>query len=318
MGTVALTLAAYALAIGSAPAAGADPARALTWLLFIGSSAHVASTGWFSFLPQVRGYARTRPRRYLIAPAALVAGTALVAAVLAPQRFVWLLLVFFAWQFFHFQKQNLGLAALAGVSHGVGSLDGTERGAIMATGIAGIAGLLWHPELLQLGVRPPLRLGFSLAGAAFALGVAFGLWCLGRRPRSQRPAPFVVVYLMGLLFFAPVFLFRSPYAAVAGLTIAHGLQYLLLMGFVAGGGPTGHRRTISLAVLVNATLLGGLALNAASHLHDAQPVGRALFGAYLGVVMAHFVIDAGIWRLRDSFPRQMLTARVPYLLKPVR
>ena len=192
MGTVALTLAAYALAIGSAPAAGADPARALTWLLFIGSSAHVASTGWFSFLPQVRGYARTRPRRYLIAPAALVAGTALVAAVLAPQRFVWLLLVFFAWQFFHFQKQNLGLAALAGVSHGVGSLDGTERGAIMATGIAGIAGLLWHPELLQLGYAR--RCGWVSASPAppspsaspSVCGVSAGVHDpSGRRPSSS-------------------------------------------------------------------------------------------------------------------------------------
>jgi hypothetical protein len=30
--------------------------------------------------------------------------------------------------------------------------------------------------------------------------------------------------------------------------------------------------------------------------------------------MAHFVIDAGIWRLRDEFPRQFLTSRLPYLL----
>jgi len=26
-----------------------------------------------------------------------------------------------------------------------------------------------------------------------------------------------------------------------------------------------------------------------------------LFGAYLAVVMTHFVIDAGVWRLRDEF-----------------
>jgi hypothetical protein len=37
---------------------------------------------------------------------------------------------------------------------------------------------------------------------------------------------------------------------------------------------------------------------------------------YLGVVMAHFVIDAGLWRLWDAFPRRFLTARMPYLLRP--
>jgi len=30
--------------------------------------------------------------------------------------------------------------------------------------------------------------------------------------------------------------------------------------------------------------------------------------------MAHFVIDAGLWRLRDSFPRRFLASRTPYLL----
>jgi len=30
--------------------------------------------------------------------------------------------------------------------------------------------------------------------------------------------------------------------------------------------------------------------------------------------MAHFVVDAGLWRLRDQFPRQMMLARVPYLM----
>jgi hypothetical protein len=30
--------------------------------------------------------------------------------------------------------------------------------------------------------------------------------------------------------------------------------------------------------------------------------------------MAHFVIDASLWRLRDPFPRAFLAARVPGLL----
>jgi hypothetical protein len=61
-------------------------------------------------------------------------------------------------------------------------------------------------------------------------------------------------------------------------------------------------------------LLGGVALEKASHLHGAAPAQRLLFGAYLGAVMAHFVIDAGLWRLRDTFPRAFLARRVPYLV----
>jgi hypothetical protein len=113
-----------------------------------------------------------------------------------------------------------------------------------------------------------------------------------------------------------VFLFESPYAAVAGLTLAHGFQYLLIMGLVAGGESDAQRRVLSVMVLFNVALLGGLALAGASYLHDSTGWSRALFGAYLGVVMAHFVIDAGLWRLRDEFPRQLLARRVPYLVAP--
>ena len=73
---------------------------------------------------------------------------------MSPDRFTWLLLGFFAWQFFHFQKQNLGMDALAGVSAGVGSVRPGERHALVAVGLCGIIGLTAHPELLQLGVDP--------------------------------------------------------------------------------------------------------------------------------------------------------------------
>jgi hypothetical protein len=113
-----------------------------------------------------------------------------------------------------------------------------------------------------------------------------------------------------------VFLFRSPYAAVAGLTIAHGLQYLLLVGLISGA-PTGRAPArVGILMFVNIALVLGLALNQASHLHGSGGAGRLLYGAYLGMVMAHFVIDAGLWRLRDEFPRAFLTERLPFLLVP--
>jgi hypothetical protein len=35
---------------------------------------------------------------------------------------------------------------------------------------------------------------------------------------------------------------------------------------------------------------------------------------FIGVVMAHFVIDAGLWRMRAKFPREFLQSRLPYLI----
>jgi hypothetical protein len=315
-GTVALSLVAVAGAIALAPSGSVPPGRALQWLLFVGSSVHVAATGWFFTVPEVRAYAKSHPGRYLVTPGLLVAGGASVAALVPASDLTWLLLPFFGWQFFHFQKQNLGLAALAGVSCGIGSVRPAERRAIVAAGLAGIVGLVVHPELLQLAVRPPFRWAFPVAAAAFAFSVLVGLIAVARRPAAQRRASFLVVYALSLGFFLPVFVFASPYAAVAGLTIAHGYQYLLIVGLVAGGRRDGRSPAVSLVLLINIALLGGLGLNVASHLHDGVPAVRLIFGAYLGILMAHFVVDAGLWRLRDRFPRTFLTERLPYLLVP--
>ncbi len=311
-GTLTVTLAAFAAAIALAPPASAAPVRGLTWLLFVGSSVHVASTGWLYTLPEIRDHARQHPARLVLLPAALILAAAVLAGALSPAAMAWCLLPYYAWQFFHFQKQNLGMAALAASSRRATPLRPVERRALMAAGYAGIAGLIAHPGLLQLHLDPGLGLIYPVAAAAFAAAVAVGVIAVARRPGGG--AAFGAVYLTSLCFFGPVFAFGSPYAAVGGMTIAHGLQYLLLVGLVAGGNGQLAGRAVRLAVLCNVALIGGAALSAASHLHGAALAGRLVFGAYLGAVMAHFVVDASLWRLRDPFPRAFLASRVPGLL----
>jgi hypothetical protein len=318
--TAALTMGAITAAVALAPPASAPPARALSWLLFTGSSVHIAATGWLFTLPEVRAHARRRRVRYFWVPACLVTATAAAAAVIPPATASWLLLPYFCWQFFHFQKQNLGLAALAASSCRVKPLGMIERRALRWSGIAGIAALAAHPALLQLrmqwalGTVFPRDALFPLAAAGFTVAVVAGLAALARRPLADRPGGFCVMYAVSLLFSLPLFLFGSPYAAVGGMTAAHGLQYLLLVGLVAGGVRHTARRLVRLGLLANIALAGGALLSTASHLHGSGPAGRVLFGAYLGAVMAHFVVDAGLWRLRDAFPRQFLAGHLPFLV----
>lgn len=315
--TVVITAGAFGATIGVAPPSSAPPARGLAWLLFLGSSVHVASTAWLYTLPEVHSYSLQRPIRYVWIPIGLVLTAAATAAALPPAAMTWLLLPYFAWQFLHFQKQNLGIAALAASSVGVTSLRRTERRALVVAGGAGIVGLMAHPALLQLGVQTGAG-GLFIVGALLFVGaVGYGLVSLVRRPSHERPAGFCAIYLLSLLFSLPIFIFRSPYAAVGGMTIAHGFQYLLLVGLVAAGSRRGRTRVLRIALFCNVALLGGVVLGGASHLHGSAPPVRLLFGAYLGAVMAHFVIDAGFWRLRDPFPRQFLARHLPYLVPRV-
>ena len=310
--TAAVTAAAVATAIAFAPPAGASPARALTWLLFTGSSVHVASTGYLLTIPAVRRYTRAHPVRCWLAPAALIGGTAAAAALISPAAFLWLLLPYFGWQFWHYQKQNVGLAALAAAAGGLRPLGRAERWPLLAAGLAGAAGIIARPGLLGLQMVPVARPVLPFALAVYLAAAAAGLVALARRRATERDAGFCVLYLLGLAFSLPVFAFSSPYAAIGGLTVAHGLQYLLLVGLVAGAGAARAGRSMRLLYLANIALIGGFALSAASHLHDAVAPGRILFGAYLGVVMAHFVIDAGLWRMRDPLARDFVTTHLPF------
>ena len=258
-----------------------------------------------------------------MAPSVLLACAVAACALLPSAVFSVVLLVFFGWQLWHYQKQNLGLASLAAASARVPSLRSGERRCIVASGIGGLLALVAHPDVLQLvSWRPPERaattafvLAVIVLGTSAAAAVAFVV----RRWQAVTTTPAAsAVYLIAAAFPLPLAVATSPYAAVGGLTLAHGLQYLLLVGQVVVGpsdapcrGACGVRLVAVLGVVVAAAGI----LAAASHLHvDGLVMARAAFGAYLAVVMTHFVVDAGLWRLRDEFPRRWLAQRIPQLL----
>src|SRR5262249_44333196 len=151
------------------------------------SSGHVASTAWVYGLPDVRAHVAGHLRRYAVVPAILVLATAVIAVALPPRGLTWLLLPYFGWQFFHFQKQNLGLAALAASSSGVPGLTRRERHAILAAGWSGVAGLMARPGLLQVAVSPHLGAAFRGCEIAYGAAAITGLGMFLRRPRPARP-----------------------------------------------------------------------------------------------------------------------------------
>jgi hypothetical protein len=320
-GVVLVTSGGLAAGVMLAPAApksattvSLSSAGALGWLLFVGTSVHVAATGCLFMLPEVRGIARRNRRRCWWAPAGLMALAPLVSALVSPSRLALALLVVFAWQFWHYQKQNLGMVALATGSHRVAAPTRGERRAIRSAGISGVLGLIAHPRLLGVDVRFPLAPLWVLAEVLLAASAGCGLVLLARRHRADRPYAFSAIYVLSLLFWAPLFVFGSPYAAVGGLTIAHGFQYLLLVGLVLAGPASTSSRTVRLGLALNMALLAGALLSWASHMHSSPAPFRALFGAYMGVLMAHFAIDGHLWRLRDPAVRAFVAARAPFLV----
>jgi hypothetical protein len=323
-GSIGITAGISALVLVLARIKSVSADEVLGVLIVFGYTGHVASTAWLARFPEVRSMIRHRPVRLLVTPAALIVGACVAVSLLPSSSRAWLLLGFFVWQFAHFQKQNLGLAAMSARARGAPGLSRVERRALLLAGVSGIAALVAHPSLLDL--HPGYRLVwlFFLAGALWIGSVLTGLMAMTRRPRVDQPPALSLCYASGLLFFGPVFVFRSPYEAVAPLVIAHGVQYLWLLGTMAADrrssserpGPLGPR-TGSLVVFGCLVLAGGLILSLLSGLHAARSDNvRLLYALYLGLVMTHFVMDATLWRGRDEWSRHFLATRVPFLADP--
>jgi hypothetical protein len=136
-----------------------------------------------------------------------------------------------------------------------------------------------------------------------------------RRLRDLRAAPLRELVLLTLmLFYLPLFVFEDPLSAVFVYLVAHGLQYLVFMGFVVRRPDP--RRLRNWGLLVAATLLIGGSIDLARLPGRWGGVGPALLGASYGLVIWHFLLDAGVWRLRESFQRGYMAERFDFLRTP--
>jgi hypothetical protein len=314
LATVAATVISLVTAALFAPARDDHAGDGLLALLFVGYAMHVAASGWLVVLHDVRSCVRRHRVRFVAVPAALVVAACTAVPLLGAVPLQLGLEVFFAWQLFHYAKQNVGIAALASVSLGAGPLRRLERRCVVVAGCWGIVAFLARPELLDLRDPPAFPALFSVAALGFGVTVVVGLAAVARRPRHERPLQLVACLATSLAFTAPMYLAHTAIGAVGGMTIAHGLQYLILVGLIAARGPSGRSgRWSRIGSLVAVALLGGVFLKATSHLSHTPGPARAVFGVYLGLLAAHFVIDAGLWRLRDPAARAFVTRALPDL-----
>ena len=281
-------------------------------LTFVGANFHVASTAWFYTDRPMRSYFRARPLRYLVIPGLLIAGSAAVFHFVDPSWRGYLLAAFFCWQLWHYQKQNMGLLSFVAAGTDGVPMSVWERRTLAVAAFAGILGFF---SLASIGL-PTWASEFRWlhdAGAVVYLlsPVAFCV-AMAKTPALRTNRPRLACLLFGMLFFAPTFLFTDWISATLSYALAHGLQYLVFMAFVSIGRPN---PIASLAILLGLGTLGALALNAAILAPDWLdfPYGYAAYGAFVGVVMAHFVLDAGLWRLREPFQRSYMREKFYFI-----
>src|SRR5262249_10978205 len=126
-------------------------------------------------------------------------------------------------------------------------------------------------------------------------------------------------FLTLTLFFAPMFLSTNIDVAFFSYAIAHGLQYLVFMTVLVVSvaaregrrGISGPMLLIVLAIGVPVAVLGFWMtdLKTSERARSSFAIATALdfvVGMILGGTLAHFVVDAGAWRLSQPTIRQFV------------
>ena len=272
---------------------------------------HVMSTVWFGADPDYRPVLRAHRLRILasLAVIPLVLGVLTIASTTVS---AWIYAGFLAWQAHHFNRQNYGVLSFAAVNDRLGPLPRQVSLIVNITSIAGAIGMVSLPAIYPVALPrlPFLTPETAAYGRMVAIGCFIAAAILIARlliiePRL-RGSPRVLLFL-GLIwaFFLPGLLSGAPQMSFWPYAMAHGAQYLIIMGVTSRRSPRGW---LGFGLFAGAAVvLGALVVH---------PPGIVWIQAYTGIVIWHFLADARLWRLRDPMVRAIVSRRFDFLFGP--
>ncbi|HKY44445.1 MAG TPA: hypothetical protein VJM50_15260 [Pyrinomonadaceae bacterium] len=295
-----------------------------TALLFLGT-AHVPATLFFYIDKDFSEIVRRHRARYIYFPIVLTITTGLLFAFANTIIQAYILLIFWAWQAFHYGRQNTGIYSFASIATRGSAPDKYERIMIELGTYCGIIGTF---KILGMAVAPNYLHGFFdllyRAGSVVFVAILLASVVIYLR-NFKRTTPLLTIFYFTLVcFFLPVFLSTDLNVAFYSYAIAHGVQYILFMTVVSLNfdpqGSSNRFKIASAVKLVLITVLAGFLFYRAIDLKGLEfftgnfmRLVDFLLGAILGATMAHFVIDAGAWRLSQSLQRTYIGKRFGFV-----
>jgi len=299
-----------------------------TVLLFLGT-AHVPATIFFYTDKEFARIIGAHRVRFLYVPILLAIGSGLLFALSGPLITGFALLGYWGWQAFHYGRQNLGVYAFVSIAEKKKTASKLEK---LSLDLATICGIMGTFKILGTPVTPAglhglLDLLYRLGRFGFLLVVGLSILVYVKNFKDTSPLKSIFFFTL-IFFFGPLYLSENMNVAFLSYAIAHGIQYIVFMSVVsANSRPSGSRALPMGSVITFLVLLlvGGFIFYNAADLKTFEFIkGNALlsgaanfvFGAILGLTMAHFVVDAGAWRLSKAAPRAYMARRFGFLLNP--
>ena len=297
-----------------------------TMLLFLGT-AHVPATIFFYVDKDFSTIIKSNKLRYIYLPIVLTLATGFLFAFggLLVQAYV--LLFYWSWQAFHYGRQNTGIYSFLSIATRGTKPYQSEKTIIDLATICGIIGTF---KILGLGVAPaylkePVEDLYRFGQWAFAavLLASIAVYI----SNIKRTTPLLSLFYFTLVcFFLPIFISTDISVAFFSYAMAHGLQYILFMTVVSlNFSPQGVSNRVHVAnalKLLALIIVMGFVFYRANDLKTIEffasngrllKVADFVIGAVLGATMAHFVIDAGAWRLSQPLQRMYMGKRFNFV-----
>ena len=277
------------------------------FLFLIGllGNVHVGMTAFFYFGDRrYKQLIADNAWRFIWVPAALIA----CAFLMFNNKPAWLWLYIaahYSWLLWHFGRQNFGLYSLVAAGNRSGAVSYLERSYLNLLPLAAI------PKSLTLysDIGLPAEIAGYFVSATWALacvGVAMLAAILVTRPNVVADKERLVALLLGLGFFAPTVVSNNP--AIALTFFAHPVQYIIMMLYLAGD-----RKQGAILLRLCALIFTGMALWALLYYLNGASITSGYLAVAFGVSQAHFLIDAGAWKLKMPAQRAIITESYDFL-----
>jgi MFS family permease len=294
--------------------------------LFLGT-AHVPLTLFFYTDREFSGIVRSHKLRYIYTPIFLTVVTGLMFAFSSYRAQGFILLAYWAWQAFHYGRQNIGIYAFASIAQTGRAPHRIEK---LAIDLGTILGILGTFRILGMTVSPDYLHGtfnylYQFGYVAFAGVFIFSLAVYLKYYRDTTVFK-TLFFFTSVFFFYPVFISTDENVAFLSYAIAHGLQYIIFMTVIsANSGQADEPRSVAykgIWKLLIFLLVVGFAFWRVSDLKQMEVMNSTwvytaladfLLGAVLGATMSHFVVDAGAWKLSMARQRDYITKRFGFI-----
>jgi hypothetical protein len=274
---------------------------------------HVPMTLYLLSDAHIRQMMERHPMRLIAVPVALFAVSIFVYTGLPARHQFWYWLPVAMWQNWHFGKQNVGIYSMFRAAQRAGSMLPVERRMIVAGSILGVLAAYFGaedgsnvPKDIEL-LWAPMVLRPVAAGAQFVLLFVSAFYVV--RNRARMLSTTAVIFMLSVNFFLPFYLIELSLPNMFSMTLlAHGLQYLTVLGFHARSSKWTLAAYLGIGLLL--AEIYSLHLVVPSWVYGPSPLG---WGVPMGILLAHFWFDSMIWRFKDQEGRAWMKRRFAFL-----